>query len=119
MYFPILTPISADGGIPNLSTGDACIAVSIIQGVDENLVIVPIPKSIDYLFEIGDKVILVEDLVSFFLKELFINKEIKSYGIFRIINDASFCLSHDEHRFIIDRMTDILTKRKLSTPVFV
>lgn len=117
--FPILTPISADGGIPNLSTGDACIAVNIIQGIDENLVIVPIPKSIDYLFEIGDKVILVEDLVSFFLKELFINKEIKSYGIFRIINDASFCLSHDEHRFIIDRMTDILTKRKLSTPVFV
>lgn len=121
VVFPVLTPISLKSttGTGYITSGEACIAVLIKQNGEDELVIVPIPKTIDYIYEIGKNVILVEDLVSYFLKELFINKEIKSYGIFRIIKDASYCISHDENRFIVDRMTDIIQKRKLSKPIFL
>lgn len=119
--FPILTPISlkSTAGAGYITSGEACIAALIKQNGEDELVIIPIPKSIDYIYEIGKKVILVEDLVSYFLKELFINKEIKHFGIFRIIKDASYCLNHDESRFIVDRMNDIIIMRKMSKPIFL
>lgn len=119
--FPVLTPLSlkSTAGAGYITSGEACIAAIIKQNGDDELVIIPIPKSIDYVYEIGKKVILVEDLVGYFLKELFINKEIKEYGVFRIIKDASYCLNHDDSRFIVDRMTDIILRRKLSKPIFL
>ena len=38
---------------------------------------------------------------------------------FRLIKDASFVLSHDNSKFIIDRMRDVLNKRKISEPIFL
>lgn len=119
--FPILTPILVQNSHNNpiLSSGEPCVAVIIKNNEEKNLVIIPIPKSINGVFKIGNKVILIEDLVSYFLDELFINKEIKCKGIFRVIKDASFCLDHDESRFIIDRMNDILVQRKTGKALFI
>lgn len=119
--FPMLTPILVQNAhnIPIVSSGEACIAVIIKNNDENNLIIIPIPKSIDAVYKVGDNVILVEDLISYFLDELFINKKIKCHGIFRVIKDASFCLDHDESRFIIDRMNDILAQRKTSRALFL
>lgn len=118
--FPVLIPtLVSTHGLPILSSGDSCIGVIIKQNGEDNLVILPIPRYLDPIYEIGNKVIFIEDLISYFLEELFINKEIKSYGIFRVIKDASVCLDHNEDRFIIDRMNDVLLQRKTSQAIFL
>ena len=118
--FPLLIPtLVATHGLPLISSGDTCIAIIIKQNNENNLVILPIPKEVHPIYEIGNKVILVEDLISYFLEELFINKEIKCHGVFRVIKDASICLNHDENRFIIDRMNDVLLSRKMSHAIFL
>lgn len=119
--FPILTPILVYDvqDIHNIPSGDNCIAVEIKQSVDNIFAIIPIPKTIDPIYQIGNKVIFVEDIIIHFLDELFINKEIKSAGVFRFIKDASFCLSHDDSRFVVDRMNDIIQMRKTSKPLFI
>lgn len=119
--FPLLTPILIQNShnIPIVTSGEACIAAIIKNNDENNLIIIPIPKSVTGVVKVENKVIMVEDLISYFLDELFINKQIKSYGIFRVIKDASFCLDHDESRFIIDRMNDILVQRKTSKSVFL
>jgi len=50
---------------------------------------------------------------------LFINQEIVSTGVFKIIKDASVILSHDESRFIVDRMIDTLNMRNTSKALFL
>lgn len=119
--FPLLTPILVSDfqDIHNISTGDNCIAVEIKQNLDNVFAIIPIPRIIDPTYQIGDKVVYVEDIIREFLDELFINKEIKEHGVFRFIKDASFCLSHDDSRFVVDRMNDIIQMRKTSKPIFI
>ena len=119
--FPLLTPIMINNerDLAYINSGDPCIAVVINQNGIDNLVVVPIPKDIDYIYEIGSKVVYVEDVVLNFLNELFINKSIKHSGIFRIIKDASICLDHDQNRFIVDRMNEIIQMRKTSDVIFM
>ena len=119
--FPLLTPILVSDfqDIHNISSGDNCIAVEIKQNLDNVFAIIPIPRIIDPIYQIGDKVVYVEDIIREFLDELFINKEIKEHGVFRFIKDASFCLSHDDSRFVVDRMNDIIQMRKTSKPIFI
>ena len=50
---------------------------------------------------------------------LFINQEIVSTSVFKIIKDASVILSHDESRFIVDRMIDTLNMRNTSKSLFL
>lgn len=119
--FPLLTPILVSDfqDIHNISTGDNCIAVEIKQNLDNVFAIIPIPRIIDPIYQIDNKVVYVEDIIREFLDELFINKEIKEHGVFRFIKDASFCLSHDDSRFVVDRMNDIIQMRKTSKPIFI
>ena len=119
--FPLLTPILVSDfqDIHNISSGDNCIAVEIKQNLDNVFAIIPIPRIINPIYQIGDKVVYVEDIIREFLDELFINKEIKEHGVFRFIKDASFCLSHDDSRFVVDRMNDIIQMRKTSKPIFI
>lgn len=120
--FPLLTPvmIGTVNQQPSINSGDLCIAVGIKEERTEEICVIPIPKEISTTYEISDKLIFVEDIIQEYLgKTLFINKEISCVGTFRIIRDASIILSHDDSRFIVDRMNDILKKREDSTPIFL
>lgn len=121
--FPLLTPINASSLNQNSSdikTGQICISVIITQHGRDIMSIVPIPTEIDSIYQLGNKIILIEDIILYFLEDtLFINKNITSKGVFSIVRDASLLLSHDESRFIIDRMNDVLEQRNISDIIFM
>jgi polyphosphate kinase len=120
--FPLLTPlhISNCNSIPPISSGELCIVVTIMNNGIEEVVIIPIENEIDKLYQIGDKVIMIEDIITYYMNDtLFINKDIVSKGVFRIIRDASIILSHDTSRFIVDRMSETIRKREHSNPLFI
>lgn len=120
--FPLLTPIEINSinSVPYISSGELCIAVTIMHGNIEEVIIIPIGKEIDKIYQFGNKIIMVEDIIYYFMSDtLFINKEIVSRGIFRVIKDASVILSHDTSRFIVDRMSETLKKREHSKALFL
>lgn len=120
--FPLLTPInvSSVNSIPNISTGELCLVVTIMNNAVEDVIIIPIGEEIDKIYQIDNKVILIEDIIFHYMKDtLFINKDIISKGVFRIIRDASIILSHDTSRFIVDRMSETIHKREHSDPIFL
>lgn len=120
--FPLLTPflITSVNKIPCIPSGEVCIIATILNSGKEETVILPIIKEIDLLYQIENKVVLTEDIILHYMKDtLFINKEITSRGVFRIIRDASIILSHDTEKFIVDRMNETLQKREHSKPIFL
>ena len=120
--FPMLTPILVNdfNDICILQSSEPCVGCLIKHGSDDILAVLQIPKSVSPVVPIGhNRYVMIEDVVLMFLSELFINKEIRSKGVFRIIKDASFCLSHDENRFVVDRMQDIILMRKTSKALFI
>ena len=69
---------------------------------------------------INKKILLIEDIILYFLSsKLFINQEICATGVFKVIKDASIILSHDDSKFIVDRMNDTINKRNNSKPIFL
>ena len=118
--FPLLTPMDITSNEVNLESGMTYISVIIKNADIEKLVVVPMLSSIDPFYIVDNKIILLEDLVVYFMKDtLFINQKIISKGLFRIIKDASVILSHDESRFIIDRMQETLNMRSSAKPLFI
>ena len=121
--FPLLTPIiiNSENYSPNLMSGQLCIGVVLEKNNGNILCIIPIDTNIDHIIKIDNKrYLLVEDIIKEFAnKSLFINETIVNIGSFRLIKDASFILSHDKERFIIDRMRDVLNKRQNSEPIFL
>lgn len=119
--FPMLTPISigSTNEIPIFYSGQNCIAVTVKQNDIENLIIIPISKMIESLYIINNKVIMIEDIILYSLESLFINKEIVSYGYFRVIKDASVILNHDTSTFLLDRMVSTIEKRDMANPLFL
>ena len=115
--FPLLTPVlvSSYNDMPYLSSGQTCIACE----VDDQIVVIPIDKNIDKLFKVGNNVYLTENIILEYLDQLFISKKIKSTLVFRAIKDYSIELKHDENKFIIERMNDVLNRRKKSNNIFV
>ena len=76
--FPLLTPVSINNVnfVPNVPSGEVCIAVTILQNGGEDMVIIPIDSEIDLVYQLGDRVLLTEDIIMYFMNEtLFINKE--------------------------------------------
>ena len=121
--FPLLTPIiiNSENYSPNLMSGQLCIGVILEKGNNNILCIIPISNDIDHIIKIDNKrFVLIEDIIKEFAnKTLFINETILNISSFRLIKDASFVLSHDNSKFIIDRMKDVLNKRKVSEPIFL
>lgn len=119
--FPLLTPVSIDTvSIPNISSGELCIVVTIMNGNIEEVIMIPIGDEIDKIYQIDNKIVMIEDIITHYMQDtLFINKEIVSIGAFRIIRDASIILSHDTSRFIVDRMSETIRKREHSNPLFL
>lgn len=119
--FPLLTPISigSTNEMPNFYSGQNCICAIVKHRHQENLIIVPIDKNLEGLYIINNKVIMIEDIIEEFIDNLFINKEITSFGYFRVIKDASIVLDHDESKFLLDRMISTIEKRDHSNPIFL
>ena len=119
--FPLLTPICVtDNEIPDIKSGELCIAATILNSGIEEVMIIPIDENIDKLYQIGDKVLLTEDIILYYMNDyLFINKSITSKGIFRIIRDGSIIISHDTSKFIVDRMKETIQKRNHGNPLFL
>lgn len=120
--FPILTPISmgtTNNGI-RVENGQLCIACLLEEGSHTVLNIIPISSKLDQFIIIDNKkIILIEDLIEYFISSIFINKKIISKTSFKIIKDQDVELSHDTSRFILDRMMQTLTNRSLSKPIFM
>ena len=120
--FPILTPISmgtTNNGI-RVENGQLCIACLLEEGSRTVLNIIPISSKLDQFIVIDNKkIILIEDLIEYFISSIFINKKIISKTSFKIIKDQDVELSHDTSRFILDRMMQTLTNRSLSKPIFM
>ena len=120
--FPILTPISmgtTNNGI-RVDNGQLCIACLLEEGSHTVLNIIPISSKLDQFIVIDNKkIILIEDLIEYFISSIFINKKIISKTSFKIIKDQDVELSHDTSRFILDRMMQTLTNRSLSKPIFM
>ena len=120
--FPMLTPISigSTNEMPNFYSGQNCICCTVKHGNNiENLIVIPINKSLESMYVIGNKVIMIEDIIEEFSDDLFINKEITSFGYFRVLKDASIILDHDPSKFLLDRMVSTIEKRDLANPIFL
>ena len=119
--FPLLTPINigSTNEIPNFFSGQNCIALTIKQSNTENLIFVPINKNLCDMYTIGNRVIMIEDIILEYLSDLFINKDIISYGYFRVVKDESIILTHDRSKFLLDRMSSIIEQRTMSDPEFI
>jgi polyphosphate kinase len=117
--FPLLIPIDISINKPVLQSGLQYIAVLLKKANYESVTIIPIPKEIDPFIQIGDKIILVEDVIRYFMREsIFINQEIIGSGGFKVIKNNSYILDHhDEDRFVIDRMSDTIIQRMNSKPI--
>lgn len=119
--FPLLTPINIGSinDLPNLISGQTYIVVTVKENNEEILNLIPIIPSIPKLYQFGDKVIFIEDIILKYLDKIFVKKNIETLGYFRVIKDANILLNHDKTKFILDRMNDTLLKRKFSDPLFM
>lgn len=121
--FPMLTPVIINNAnySPNLISGQLSIAVIMKRDNKETLCVIPIFSDIDHIIRLNNKhVVLIEDVIKEFCgKSLFINEEITNICAFRLIKDASVLLSHNDDKFIVDRMQDVLEQRNNSEPIFM
>ena len=118
--FPLLTPIDINTNNINILNYTTYVGVIIRSRNTERLTIIPLSKSIDPWVIIDNSIILLEDVVLYYLENhIFINQEIVATGVFRVIKDASVILSHDESKFIVDRMADTIDRREHSKPLFL
>lgn len=119
--FPVLTPISigSTNDVPNLISGQSYMVVTVRDGNEEIINIIPILSNIKKMYLIDGYVVMIEDIIMRYLKKIFVNKQIDSAGFFRVIKDANIVLNHDRNKFILDRMNETLMKRKFSKPIFM
>lgn len=120
--FPLLTPINIGSTNQNIrvENGQLCISSIIMEQGRDELNIIPISNSLDKTIIINDKkVVLIEDVIQFFIDKIFINKKVISTSSFKIIKDQDTELSHDRNTFILDRMLRTIATRSLSNPIFM
>ena len=122
--YPILVPINININlVPNLESGQGAIMATVLTGHSkdskENAIIIPISRHLDEIVVVGDKALLVEEVILEFLGELFINKEITDKAVFKLIRNLNTPLSHEEDKLIANRMSETVRRRKFSTPIFL
>lgn len=118
--FPLLSPIDITENEINIVSGDTYVVAIIKHGSYENVTVISLGKEIDPIYQIGNHVVMLEDIVLYYMKDsLFINQDITDLGVFCIIKDASVILSHDHSKFVVDRMTDTIFHRNNSNPLYL
>lgn len=119
--FPLLIPIDITNNKIILTSGIEYVGVILKKGNYEGVSVIPLPKDIDPFYQIGKKIVLLEDVVRYFMKDhIFVNQLILGSAVFKVNQDLSFILDHDNSdKFVIDRMTDIIHRRMNSKPVIL
>lgn len=119
--FPLLTPMDMSQNEINIISGLSYISVLLNRrNGRESLTVIPLLKNIDSIYQINNKVLFLEDIVLYYMNnDIFINQNIIDKAVFRIIRDGSVILSHDESRFIIDRMQETIDLRNHAKPLFL
>lgn len=120
--FPLLTPLDVTNNHSNVDSCMSYVGAIVKRGNSDSLIIVPLISSLDPLIQINNKVILLEDVILHYIKELFVNQNIVCTGVFRIVKDASALINHDDAEddtFIIDKMMDTLDRRTNSNALFL
>lgn len=116
--FPLLSILDIDNY--QFPSGTDMIGVMVQNDSSEELYVIPIHNSINNLINIDNKYLFIDDVIEFYLKKrIFINKTILDVGMFRVIKDGSVILSHDQNKFIIDRMKDTINQRNNSNPLYL
>lgn len=119
---PLLSPINLEATVSDIPVYNGQTGVATIAQVGrvQKLLVILVPKGIDTIYEIDNKVIMIEDIIIRYLNEFFINVPIESYGCFRIIKNNSMTLNKDdEGRKLIESMKDFLDKRDDSGTLFL
>ena len=118
--FPILTPLDLTANDLNIDHFTTYVAAVIRTGSLEKLIVVPILDDMDVFITINKNVILMEDIILYYLESnICINQNIVSKGVFRAVKDASVLLDHNESEFVVDRMSDTLVERRDSNSLFL
>lgn len=115
--YPLLVPLSCDDTkeFPHVQNKHLYMVVQ-TKG-ESDLVIVPL-SNVDRMYRIGEKYMLVEDIIEEFLGKLLINTEVQYSGLFRLIRSAAMELDvENKDIYIVDRMKQILDQREWSFPV--
>lgn len=121
--FPTLTPVglSEDRKMPVLGNLSLYLMASLIDSTNlpqKRYVVVEVPKNFPRMISLpGEKgyhFMLLEDVVSLFLKELFIGYETVSHGLFRITRGAEMVLDEETDKDFAKVMSQALQDRRRS-----
>jgi polyphosphate kinase len=121
--YPALTPIAVASNkeIPIFNEKDINFFVEMHTEAepDENLYcFLQIPHEIPRVFTIGHKNYLVEDIIESQLGKIFNNMIIDSYLLFTVYNNFDEDLNHDNSIPMVNRVNNILDKRRTNDFVF-
>jgi len=67
MIFPLITPIDISDGNYNITSGTVCISTIVKRNGNDRLVIIPLSNNIGRLYQIGNNILLLEDIITFFM----------------------------------------------------
>ena len=122
--FPLLTPVAIDPAhpfpfVPNLGLS---IVLKLKSKKSKNIirVVIPFPKGLKKFIKINDinKFIATEDIIIFFIDQLFPNYTFISYGAFRLIRDSDIEFS-DEAEDLVTTFENQLRKRRYGREVLL
>ena len=122
--FPLLTPVAIDPAhpfpfVPNLGLS---IVLKLKSKKSKNIirVVVPFPKGLKKFIKINDinKFIATENIIIFFIDQLFPNYTFISYGAFRLIRDSDIEFS-DEAEDLVTTFENQLRKRRYGREVLL
>ncbi len=118
--FPVLTPISlaADGPVPVLSNLRLHLLFTLTDGKtsEPKYAVVEIPSNFPRMVylpsEKGHPFVLLEDVVSFFARDLFSGFEIIDRGLIRLTRGAEMTLDEEKDEDFMKVMTEALRRRR-------
>ena len=122
--FPLLTPVAIDPAhpfpfVPNLGLS---IVLKLKSKKSKNIirVVIPFPKGLKKFIKINNinKFIATENIIIFFIDQLFPNYTFISYGVFRLIRDSDIEFS-DEAEDLVTTYENQLRKRRYGREVLL
>jgi polyphosphate kinase len=120
--FPVLTPLAVDPGhpFPLISSLSLSLAIRVrVQGQqDISFARVKVPTILGRLVQFGDgDCILIEELISAHLNELFPGTEIVDTHLFRVTRDADLDTVEDEADDLLEAIEEGLRQRRFGSVV--
>ena len=122
MIFPVLTPLAVDTSrpFPLLANKSLNIAVRLSKEGEDIFAVVQVPSIVQRYFEVssdsGRAFILLEDIITDKLSQLFELYKIKAYCPFRITRDSDLDIDEDADDLLVE-IKHSLKKRQRGDPV--